>query len=138
MPLWDPTHPGPLYQGGVGREEGRPSDRQDHHGAMYLKAVQVMPRDVNIFLSRVLTVPRTEHLCPSGILHILALSTKEELDERRLNPGLDKKGVWQQIHSNSKSEFCDILPRISVGPHLYAPLGSYTFCTKISISEYLS
>ena len=62
MPLWDPTHPGPLYQGGVGREEGRPSDRQDHHGATVPKgkAVQVMPRDAKIFLSRVLTVPRTE------------------------------------------------------------------------------
>ena len=27
---------------------------------LYLKAVQVMPRDAKIFLSRVLTVPRTE------------------------------------------------------------------------------
>ena len=49
-----------------------------------------------------------------------------------------KRGLWQQIHSNSKSEFCAILPRISVGPHTYAPLRSYTFCTKISISEHLS
>ena len=68
----------------------------------------------------------------------MVLSTKEELDERRLNPVIDKRGIWQKIQSNSKSEFCAILPRISVGPHLYAPLGSYTFCTKISISEYLS
>ena len=74
---------------------------------------------------------RTAHLYSSGILHFMVLSTKEELDERRLNPVLDKKGVWQQIHSNSKSEFCDILPRISVGLHHYAPLRSDIFCTKI-------
>ena len=33
MPLWDPTHPGPLYQGGVGREEIKPSDRQERNMA---------------------------------------------------------------------------------------------------------
>ena len=70
MSLWDPTHPGPLYQGGVGREEGRPSDRQDHHGA---------------------TEPK------SGVN-----DTKDRTWE----------GIWQKTHSNSKSEFCAILPRI--------------------------
>ena len=29
MLLWDPTHHGPLYQGGVGREEIKPSVRQE-------------------------------------------------------------------------------------------------------------
>ena len=70
----------------------------------------MVPRDAKVFLSRVFTVPRTEHGKEYGRRFIL----------------------------KSKSEFCSILPRISVGPHLYAPLGSYTFCTKISISEYLS
>ena len=32
----------------------------------------------------------------------LRCATKEELDERRLNPVIDKKGIWQKIHSNSK------------------------------------
>ena len=110
MPLWDPTHPGPLYQGGVGREEGRPSDRQDHHGA---------------------TVPKGGPGDAQGC---------QDLPEQGVNGTEDRtwEGIWQKIHFKSKSEFCSILPRISVGPHLYAPLGSYTFCTKISISEYLS
>ena len=33
MPVWDPTHPGPLYQGGAGREEVKPSVSQERNMA---------------------------------------------------------------------------------------------------------
>ena len=40
---------------------------------MYLKAVQVMPRDAKIFLSRVFTVPKTERGKEYGRRFILNL-----------------------------------------------------------------
>ena len=69
----------------------------------------------------------------SGILHFMVLSTKEELDERRLNPVLDKKGMWQHIHSNSKTSQQEFVLRFPI-PGVYkvqVTMGEVNWAIKI-------
>ena len=69
----------------------------------------------------------------SGILHFMVLSTKEELDERRLNPVLDKKGMWQHIHSNSKTSQQEFVLRFPI-PGVYkvqVTMGEVNWVIKI-------